>query len=139
MYIPKTINYIADFYLGEHVFDGCSSLSTITIDPENTVFDSRNDCNAIIETSSNTLIVGCNNTVIPNSIVEIGDGAFNKYSGLTSMTIPNSVIKIGNSAFSNCTGLISLTIPNSVTKIGNYAFSNCTGLISLVSTKKISI
>ena len=137
IYIPKTINYIADFYLGEHVFDGCSSLSTITIDPENTVFDSRNDCNAIIETSSNTLIVGCNNTVIPNSIVEIGDGAFNKYSGLTSMTIPNSVIKIGNSAFSNCTGLISLTIPDSVTKIGNDAFSNCNSLTSITIPKTL--
>ena len=137
IYIPKTIYYIADFHGGEHVFDGCSSLSTITIDPENTVFDSRNDCNAIIETSSNTLIVGCNNTVIPNSIVEIGYGAFNKCSGLTSMTIPNSVIKIGNYAFSNCTGLISLTIPNSVTKIGNSAFSNCNSLTSITIPKTL--
>ena len=132
IYIPKTINYIEpDGGYSGHTFEGCSSLKDISVDSENNVFDSRDDCNAIIKTSSNTLIAGCKDAEIPNSVVEIGDHAFYKCSGLSSMTIPNSVIKIGNYAFSYCTGLISLTIPNSVTKIGNYAFSNCTGLISL--------
>ena len=136
IYIPKTINYIEPYYLG-HIFEGCSSLKDISVDSENNVFDSRDDCNAIIKTSSNTLIAGCKDAEIPNSVVEIGDHAFHKCSGLTSMTIPNSVIKIGNYAFSDCTGLISLTIPNSVTKIGNDAFFNCNSLTSITIPKTL--
>ncbi|MBP5560644.1 MAG: leucine-rich repeat protein, partial [Muribaculaceae bacterium] len=97
----------------------------------NTVYDSRNNCNAIIKTASNTLFVGCQNTVIPNSVTSIGCYAFFRCSGLTSVTIPNSVTTIGVGAFRGCTGLTSVTIGNSVTTIGNYAFENCSGLTSV--------
>ena len=70
------------------------------VDENNTVYDSRDNCNAIIETASNKLIVGCGSTIIPNSIIEIDTDAFNGVGELTSITIPNSVVKIGKQAFS---------------------------------------
>ena len=87
--------------IGDRAFMGCSGLTSIVVEPENTVFDSRENCNAIIETASNALIQGCTNTVIPNSVTSIGGSAFS-YSGLTSINIPNSVTTLGNYAFTNC-------------------------------------
>ena len=89
------------------------------------MYDSRNNCNAIIEMSSNTLIAGCKNTTIPESVTSIGEHAFYGCSSLTFITIPESVTSIGNRAFYGCSGLTSVTIPESVTSIGNYAFSDC--------------
>ena len=117
--------------IGYDALRGCTSLTSITVDKNNKVYDSRNNCNAIIETATNTLICGCKNTVIPDSVTGIGDSAFAYCTGLTSVTIPNSVTSIGESAFADCTGLTSITIPNSVTSIDRYAFSDCTGLTSV--------
>ena len=117
--------------IGSNAFSGCSGLTSIRVESGNTQYDSRNDCNAIIETNTNTLIYGCQNTVIPNTVTSIGNQAFYNCSGLTSITIPNSVTSIGNQAFYNCSGLTSITIPNSVTSIGNNAFSGCSGLTSI--------
>ena len=69
---------------------------------------------------------------IPNSVTDIGDGAFYGCSGLTSVTIPNLVTNISNDAFRGCRGLTSVTIPNSVTDIGWYAFYGCNGLTSVI-------
>jgi hypothetical protein len=98
---------------------------------ENTKYDSRENCNAIIETSSNTLIAGCKSTIIPNSVTSIGEYAFEFCTGLTSIEIPNSVTSIGEWAFAGCYGLTSVTIGNSVTSIGSGAFYHCTGLTSV--------
>lgn len=68
--------------------------------------------------------------IIPNSINNIGDNAFNGCSSLNSIIIPNGVTYIGDWAFQGCTGLTSITIPNSVTSIGSRAFCNCSGLTS---------
>ncbi len=114
-------------------FYNCSGLTSIKVESGNEKYDSRNNCNAIIETPSNSLIFGCKNTIIPNSVTTIGSSAFSGCSGLTSITIPNSVTSIGSSAFEYCSGLTSVTIPNSVTSIGNYAFNNCVGLTYVVS------
>ena len=109
---------------------GCSSLTSIIVEEGNTAYYSHN-CNAIIETASNTLIAGCNNTTIPNGVTSIGSSSFFNCSGLTSITIPNSVTLIGISAFTGCSGLTSVTIPNSVTTIYPYAFSGCKSLTSI--------
>ena len=124
--------------IGGSAFGFCSSLTSITVDTMNTHYDSRNSCNAIIETASNTLIAGSQNTVIPNSVASIGGSAFSGCSGLTSVTIPNSVTTIGNYAFKGCSGLTSVTIPNSVTTIGNYAFEGCSGLTSVTIPNSVT-
>ena len=114
--------------IGSYVFGGCSLLTSISVDANNRVYDSRNDCNAIIETNSNTLIFGSHRTEIPDSVTSIGDYAFSGCSSLQSINIPDSVISIGRSAFSGCASLASISIPNSVTSIGDYAFSSCDSL-----------
>ncbi len=101
---------------------------------ENPVYDSRDNCNAIIKTATNTLLYGCKNTVIPSSVTAIGGGAFSGCSELTSIAIPNSVTSIGGGAFSGCSNLTSIAIPNSVTSIGGSAFSNCSSLSSITLT-----
>ena len=113
-------------------FMSCGGLTSITVEEGNQNYDSRNNCNAIINTKTNVLITGCNNTVIPNNVTCIEENAFNGCTGLTSVTIPNSVTSIGRNAFEGCSSLTSIIIPNSVTSIGNYAFSGCSGLTSII-------
>ena len=124
--------------IGNRAFVGCTGLMSIVVNSRNPKYDSRNDCNAIIDTWSNTLILGCQNTVIPNSVISIGDMAFYNCTGLTSIIIPNTVISIGEIAFYRCTGLTSVTIGNSVASIGLGAFSDCSGLTSLVIPNSVT-
>ena len=124
--IPESVTCIEDYAFGE-----CSNLTSIIVEKRNKNYDSRNDCNAIIEKESNTLIAGCMNTIIPNSVTSIGNLAFANCKSLTSITIPNSVTSIKQMAFYGCSGLTSITIPNSVTSIGVQAFQGCFGLTSV--------
>jgi len=119
-------------------FTGCSSLTRITVASGNTTYDSRDNCNAIIETASNTLFLGCKNTVIPNSVTSIGNYAFSGCSGMTSIDIPNSVTSISDWAFASCSGLISIDIPNSVTSIGGCAFYGCSGMTSVTIPNSVT-
>ena len=118
--IPNSVTSI-----GRSAFQGCSSLTSIVVESGNPVYDSRENCNAIIETSSNELIVGCKNTFIPNSVATIGNSAFESCSSMTSIRIPNSVMSIDSYAFHGCRSLTSINIPNSVISIGEYTFSSC--------------
>ena len=118
--------------IGDDAFAHCSSLTSIVVDADNSKYDSRNGCNAIIETASNTLIAGCQNTIIPNSVTSIGDDAFRYCSSLTSIQIPNSVTSIGYEAFYYCSSLTSVVIGNSVTSIGEMAFYDCHSLTDVV-------
>ena len=124
--IPVSVSTI-----GEMVFSGCSSLEQIEVSSDNAYYDSRENCNAIIETSTNTLLAGCKNTVIPNSVSALGNGAFNDCYGLTSIEIPNSVTSIGDMVFSYCMDLTSIVFSNSLTSIGNDAFGGCSNLTSI--------
>ena len=117
--------------IGYNPFSVCSGLTSIVVESGNPTYDSRNNCNAIIETASNTLIVGCQNTIIPYSVTAIGNYAFYWCTGLTSINIPNSVISIGEYAFEGCSGLASVSIPNSVRTISDVAFLHCSGLTSI--------
>lgn len=112
-------------------FESCTSLATINVNNGNMNFDSRNNCNAIIKTATNTLIAGCKNTVIPDNVSSIGYGAFSGCAGLTSVNIPSGVTSIGGCAFRSCTGLTSVNIPNTVTEIYQEAFEGCTSLASI--------
>ena len=112
-------------------FYGCENLSSIQVENGNAVFDSRDNCNAIIRTADNVLITGGPNTVIPNSVTEIGGGAFYNNANLTSINIPSSVVKIGSSAFWQCTSLTSISIPSSMKTIEEWAFFNCKNLASV--------
>ena len=177
--IPNSVKYIGEYSftncsnlesvtipssvtsIGVAAFLSCPSVTNISVDTSNPVYDSRNDCNAIIESASNTLVFGCKNTIIPYTILSIGEAAFYDCSNmatielpssvttiedwafrgctsLTSFTIPNSVTSIGSKAFVLCTGLTELVIPNSVTSIGTYVFHSCTGLTSITLPASIS-
>ena len=122
--IPKSVTQI-----GERAFESCPSITTIVVEDGNSVYDSRENCNAIIKTNTNTLISGCQNTIIPNSVTSIENCAFFG-SNLTSIAIPNSVTSIGQYAFLRCKKLTSVTIGNSVTSIGKQAFAECPYLTS---------
>ena len=129
--IPNSVTSI-----GEGVFSACDSLTSIVIENGNTKYDSRDNCNAIIKTVTNTLVQGCKTTIIPNSVTSIGEKAFLGCSGLTSITIPNSVTSIGEKAFLDCSGLTSITIGNGVKSIGKETFSGCTNITSVVWNAK---
>mgnify|MGYP004508757391 FL=1 len=119
--------------IGAYGFSGCSGLSQITVDENNTVYDSRENCNAIIETATNKLLFGCKNTVIPNDITTIGQDAFSNCSGLTSIIIPNSVTYIDMYAFYGCSGLKELTMPCSTN------FYKYPGTFDKINLKKVTL
>ena len=108
-----------------HAFSDCSSLTSIKVEGENVIYDSRNSCNAIIETATNTLMVGCKGSIIPNNVNSIGSYAFEYCSGLTDITIPEGVTSISSYAFRACTNLAVVSIPNSMISIGSNAFREC--------------
>ena len=118
--IPKNVTSI-----GTNAFVNCKGLASITVAEENTIYESPDNCNAIIEKSTHTLLWGCKNTVIPNTVTNINPKAFHMHTGLTSITIPESVTSIGDGAFQS-TGLTSVIIGKSVKTIGEDAFRNCT-------------
>ena len=127
--IPKSVTSI-----GESAFYGCAAgLTSIIVADGNPVYDSRNSCNAIIETATNTLLLGCQNTVIPNDVKSIGSSAFGSCDNLKEIIIPNSVTSIGHAAFSSCGNLTSVTIGSSVTSIGSQAFDYCYNLTEVTS------
>ena len=117
--IPNSvINIGKDNDGGSSLFAGCKNLTSINVAEDNPIYDSRNGCNAIIESASNTLISGCRNTTIDNSITTIGRRAFYLVNVDNFTTLPNSVTEIGDFAFDYAKFPIFI-IPNSVKKLGD--------------------
>ena len=117
--IPNSIGSI-----GYEAFSMCPNLTSIIVESGNPNCDSRDNCNAIIWTDDNSIVVGCKNTIISNSVTRIAPDAF-KGSGLTTITIPNNVTSIGDDAFQYCDSLASVIIGKGVTSIGVSAFASC--------------
>ena len=120
---------IGSFAFG-YYYSNSTGLRNITVDANNSVYDSRNNCNAVIKTATNELVLGGVNTVIPNTVTKISANAFYGRSSLTSLNIPSNVTEIEQSAFENCSGLTSISIPDSVTVAGGSIFSGCSSLAS---------
>ena len=125
---------------GEKIFRDCRELSSIKVSPDNDLYDSRDNCNAVIRKHSNTLLAGCYNTVIPKSVNHIGQGAFYECKKLSRIVLHDNIVSVGRDAFGGCSNLKSADISQSVTEIGDRAFWNCPSLETLViadSVKKM--
>ena len=129
--IPKSVKII-----GEHAFSCGDNLAEIRIESKKTKYDSPKDCNAIIETKTNSLILGCKNTTIPDEVKVIKKSAFSSCS-FKSILIPSNVIEIEDYAFAWC-NLTSITIPKNVTHIGKNAFHGCYFLESIILNNGIT-
>ena len=116
--------------IGESAFSGCSGLEKIAVESGNSCYDSRDNCNSIIDTETNTLIVGCKNSVMPNSVRSIGDCAFYGCTGLTELILPNSVRSIGDIAFTYCSGLEKITVES-----GNSCYDSRDNCNSIIDTE----
>lgn len=133
IYIPYSVESIYG-----NPFQGCSDLVEIVVSPDNKSYDSRDNCNAIIDKRNNALICGCKNTIIPDNVTSIADGAFYECKGLKSLVIPQNVTEIGLSAFGECTSLESINIPKGVSKIAAYTFTGCRNLKSIIIPEGVS-
>ena len=122
LFIPSKVNHIEMLAFDYNPF------SSIAVAADNAVFDSRNDCNAIIDTETNTLLLGCKATVIPDDVISIGQCSFADCKGLTSIVIPATVRNVGGSTFSGCRDLQSVTFLTTTTDLGTRLFWNCTSL-----------
>lgn len=128
--IPASVTSI-----GVSAFGYCDGLTSIKVEEDNLIYDSRDNCNAIIQKGKNILITGCLNTNIPTTVRSIGQCAFRGCSGLTSVNIPSNIIEIGGSAFMGCANLETLMLPATISSIGGNAFWDCNNLVSVVSER----
>ncbi|MBP5476099.1 MAG: leucine-rich repeat domain-containing protein [Paludibacteraceae bacterium] len=134
MEIPETVTTI-----GAGILANCSNIESITVASGNKNYDSRFDCNAIIEKANYKLMQGCKNTVIPNNVSRIWIGAFWGHTGLTAIEIPSTFMEvIEESAFRDCSGLTSIAIPKGVTTIKASTFRGCSNLKTVILRGEIT-
>ena len=130
--IPASLSFI-----GNNIFGSCYNLTSIIVDPANKVFDSRENCNAMIKTKYNMLVAGCVNTHIPSSVTNIGSDAFANCKFLESITLHEGITQIGDYAFNYCENLTAISLPRSLEFIGLDAFRGCHSLQSIVIPKNV--
>ena len=118
--LPKNVSKFDPVY----AFSSCPNLESIKVEEGNTTYDSRSSCNAIIETATNKLMVGCKNTVIPSDIQIIGEYAFYELSELKAVNIPASCTEIERYAFSK-TGIQKIVIPENTETSAGHQFASC--------------
>ncbi len=123
LYIPRGLTSI-----NSDAFRACNGISTIIVDSGNSVYDSRDNCNAIVRKSDNTIVYGCKNTVIPTTVTTIGVGAFSQTHGLTNVTIPDNVTLIDDYSYNACDSLHTVTIGSGIKEIKKWAFRSCKSL-----------
>ena len=123
LYIPRNVSSIS-----YDAFEACDAISAIIVDSGNSVYDSRDNCNAIVRKSDNTIVYGCKNTVIPTTVAAIGYGAFWSNDEFTNVTIPDNVTLIDGYSYSNCDNLQTVTIGSGIKEIKNWAFRSCKSL-----------
>ena len=119
VYIPATVNRI-----GIHALTNCDNLEQIVVDGQNSVLDSREGCNAIIDTDRRMVVRGCKASTIPEGIRHIGPYAFYQCQSLTSIQLPKSLISIREYAFTGCRSLVSVMLPPNLIIIDKYAFAH---------------
>ena len=124
--IPASVRQI-----GSRVFNGCFALQQMQVEKDNLHYDSRENCNAIVNTKSNTLIAGCRNSRIPETVEQIGEYAFFNIRGLRSITIPDRTVRICHQAFDGCIDLEEISFGGGLTHIESFAFHRCEGLTDL--------
>ena len=122
--IPASVESIV-----EGVFDSNPDLIKITVHENNPVYDSRGGCNALIETASNRMLLGCKTTVIPESVNSI-----RRFVDTPLMVIvPEGVTEIEANAFSGCMSLRNVVLPKSMRRVSKRAFIECPNLKFIVS------
>ena len=136
IFIPRNVSYIWGA-----LFDRCTSLNEITVDPANANYTS---VDGVLYSKNKDSLVRyprgkTGSYLIPDSVTEIGSYAFSGCSGLQSVTIPDSVTIISDCAFRDCTSLQSVTIPNSVTEIRWNAFEGCSRFQSIVIPNSVTL
>lgn len=120
--IPKSVRKI-----GVSAFFPMLYVDGLVVDADNPWYDSRGGCNAIIETATNTLIAGCNNTVIPEGVERIVQNAFVGAKDLKRLTLPSTLKEIGEAAFVH-SGIVEIDIPYGMTRLERYTFQYCENL-----------
>lgn len=121
-----------------HMFDGCGHIKRIEVDPNNPIYDSRMNSNAIIYSSTNTLIYGCQNTKIPSSVVSLSWSGANQIENLEELVIPEGIVSLQSYMFSNCFNLKKVTLPSTLVKIGYGVFKGCVSLKEINFPKSLS-
>lgn len=126
LHIPEHVSSI-----GAYAFRYLNALDSISVDGFNVTYDSRNHCNALIETATDNLMLGCYKTRIPDDIRSIGDCAFRNVHGLRNVVVPEGVTYIGVEAFNGCLDLDTIVLPSSLTAFSDYVFQDCSSLDTL--------
>lgn len=127
--LPSQVTSISE----QNPFCYNTQVTRMSVEPGNKAYDSRKDCNAIVETATNTLVAGCKASIIPATVTAIGRSAFNHCTDLTDAALPATIRSIGKYAYLGCTGLKSFYFPSTMSFVADSAFWKADALDSVVT------